>query len=376
VRGTDRLRAVAAPRARSKAGAPRVGPRPPVYKDCATRVDDALLRWLDARPHPERPYFAYLGYMEAHVPRLPSREAREQLLPPDAVAAGLAVDQRPIRQFRHMFGLEPYDEAELRALSDVYDAALLELDRGTAELFDALRRRGRLADTVVVVTADHGEHLGEHGQLDHKYSLYDPLVRVPLVVRYPPAYAGGRVRQPVSTRDVAATILDLVGAGAPGLPGRPLPAADGDGARGPVFSELRVPVERALDRALGPHPEVDRSPWLRSLAAVTAGDRKLIAGSDGRIELYDLARDPEERRDRSRREPRRAAGLRQALEGWQAARRPPPRAQQAAPPLDAAARAQLRALGYLDGPDDDAPAAEPPVRERTRGPGAAPPSPE
>ena len=103
----------------------------------------------------------------------------------------------------------------------------LETANNGSEALELLRARGFLKDAIVVVTSDHGEHLGEHGMLDHRISLYDTLLRVPLVVHRPGRYEGGAVVQAeVSLMDVYSTILAEAGVAVPagtGLDARPLP---------------------------------------------------------------------------------------------------------------------------------------------------------
>src|SRR5262249_61756073 len=86
-------------------------------------------------------------------------------------------------------------------------------------------RRGVLRDTVVIITSDHGEEFGERGVFNHGYSLYLDEVHVPLVILAPGAPAGRAVAEPVSLRDLPATVVDLLGlAGASPLPRRALAA--------------------------------------------------------------------------------------------------------------------------------------------------------
>jgi arylsulfatase A-like enzyme len=135
-------------------------------------VSNDFLRW-EARVR--RPYFAMLNYMEAH--------------------AGY---QAPSHA---MFG-------ETR--SDEYDAAIWWLDRELQRVLAELGNRGELGRTVVIVTADHGELLGEHHLFGHGNSLYREVLRVPLVVFAPGRVPGGiRVERAVSLRDLARTIQDL-----------------------------------------------------------------------------------------------------------------------------------------------------------------------
>ena len=112
-----------------------------------------------------------------------------------------------------------------RALArKAYDDCLAYLDLRLGELFDELQRRGVLDQTIVIVTADHGEGFGEHDLFDHGQSLYRTEIRVPLVMVLPARNRPqGAIGEPVSLRDVPATIADLVGPGTKSpFPGRSL----------------------------------------------------------------------------------------------------------------------------------------------------------
>ena len=84
-----------------------------------------------------------------------------------------------------------------------------------AKLIAGLESAGYLDNTIVVVTSDHGEHLGEHHMLEHQFSLYEGLIHVPLIIRYPPKFAAGREPRPVSNLDLFPTLLELAGIGLP-----------------------------------------------------------------------------------------------------------------------------------------------------------------
>src|ERR1700677_539132 len=107
---------------------------------------------------------------------------------------------------------------------DAYDSCLAYLDEQLGMLFDELQRRALLDQTLVVVTSDHGEGLGEHDLFDHGESLYSTELRVPLMI-VPPARSrkADVVRETVSLRDLPATITDLIGLGGESaFPGRSL----------------------------------------------------------------------------------------------------------------------------------------------------------
>jgi Tfp pilus assembly protein PilF len=174
-------------------------------------------------------------------------------------------------------------------------------DAQLGRLLDWLEESGRAADTLVVVTADHGESLGEHGELTHSTLVYDATLHVPLVVSAPGYCAAGVVVEtPVHLVDVFASVCEVLDWG--------LPA----GAGGRSFAPALRGAELAA-RPLYAESEYARINfgWGR-LRALYDGDWKYIDGP--RPELYDLARDPRELTDQIAAEPARAARMRAALE--------------------------------------------------------------
>lgn len=263
-----------------------------VYKEAAPIVASTFLQWLGVRKTPERPFFAFLNLMEAHTPRLPSMASRKQVLAddPELIDLGLQTDAAHINLHFYNFGKFEYTPRQLEAITGVYDAALADLDQATGDLLDELDRRGILDDTIVVLTADHGENLGDHHLFNHRFALWDSLVHVPLVIHAPSA-SPARIDRPVSTIDVFATVSRLAGV--------PIPAGISandllDGAVAPAVTHLAVPLAREIETVHNVHPDVLVEPWLRSGHAVVDGGRKLIRLSDGTEQLFDLTVDPGE----------------------------------------------------------------------------------
>ncbi|MGH7787269.1 MAG: sulfatase [Candidatus Binatia bacterium] len=279
--------------------------------------------WMAAR----RPALLYLQYLEPHAPYEAPAPLRERFAPGPAAAAAAANDRLlaagPLGE-----GLTAADREQLAAL---YDAEVAAADEEIRLLFERLAAIGFLDNAVVVVTADHGEEFGEHGRVLHGSTLYEPAIRVPLLVSGSGIAAGRVVPEPVSLIDVAPTLSALAGLPpAPTFMGRSLVAALAAGdppsrhaPAAPVVSELQ-PTGEGIDARL--HD-----------AAVVGGSRKLLRRVGGGIEPYDLAGDPTESRP-------------QTAEAWPelvaALARVPVAPAPAAAPLDQATQERLRALGY------------------------------
>jgi arylsulfatase A-like enzyme len=221
-------------------------------------------------------------------------------------------------------------------LARLYDGNLAYADREVGELRRALEARGLWDKTVVIVAADHGEALLDHGWIGHNVQLFEESARVPLVVRFPPAagVSGRRVRALADLLDLGPTIADLFG-------------VLGEGGSDRAFTgRSLLPV---IEGAPGKPAVLTRTIWDRPIYGRIEGAHKLVYDTrTGSARLYDLQADPGEKSDRAAADPIAAAFHRQALQETIAhlSRRPV---------ASAAGQAQmtreqcenLKALGYL-----------------------------
>jgi arylsulfatase A-like enzyme len=258
------------------------------------RAADVTAEFLAWRDKGERPYFAFLNYYDAHAPYTPPRSVESRFLSDgDALVHALgSIDVR--------------DPRSTRGARAAYDAAIYALDHEIGRLLRELERRGDLAGTLIVITADHGEEFGEHGVLEHGNSLYLPALHVPLIVLRPGRIpAGRRVATPVSTRHVALTMLALAGLDRTGFAGTDL-AAHWAGADS---SRAGVDLPRSWVEQVAQHP-ASYPVATSELHSVLRDSLHLIRGSD--VSLFNVALDPREAVDLSR-DAQRAGDL-QALQ--------------------------------------------------------------
>jgi arylsulfatase A-like enzyme len=250
-----------------------------LVRKTAEVVNRDFLDWL---PNDGRPFFAFLNYFDAHHPY--------ETHPP----FDLAFSDHPPEFWRMRRAATEMPPRDLEEVRNAYDSAIAYVDAQVDVLLEALRARGVLDNTIVILTSDHGELLGEHGMLSHGNGLYLPLLNVPLVISAPARIpAGKRVSQVVGIQDIAATVLDLVDS-PDTLPGRSLArfwagSADSAGvAAAPgVLSQLTPnnfahkddPIRRGLMHSL----LVDSLHYIRN--------------GDGVEELYDVVADREEGRN-------------------------------------------------------------------------------
>jgi arylsulfatase A-like enzyme len=326
-------------------------------KDAGPVTADALQAWIKGRSEPGRPWLALLNYMEAHVPRIPSLEARKALFDQATVDRQLSLDQSFGYLLAHTVKLHDFEEDEVDVIASTYDASLRDLDAATGKLFDMLAEEAWLDDTIVILTSDHGEHLGEHHRIGHKFSVYQPLIRVPLVIRYPKKVEPGRVEEVVSNLGLFATMTDL--AGLPTPEGLMVGSLMDDANRTNVaYSELAKATPQALIRMRKSHPDFTGEawePWEKTYAAVVTPDAKCIARNDGHKELYALPDDRLESNDLAATDTARTEELCGMIDDWRGTfepydDRPKPKATPK-PELSDDDKERLKALGYMD--DDE-----------------------
>jgi len=315
-------------------------------------VTQAVEKWLQAQPKDQR-VFIFLNYMEAHTPLIPPRPYRERFMSAEQVQRSYRVDRTFGRVWSYVFGLEDYTPEQIDLTRRTYDAALRHLDDMFAELIRTLEAWGRLENAVVVFTSDHGEHLGEHHMLDHQFSVYNELLYVPLIVRYPPAFEPGREARPVMNMDLFVTLLHLAGVQVPAEAarrGRDLRDPAGPRDRLAVYP---APPDWTFRLVRSRHRDFDPTPFKRSLWAFYAGGHKLIWSSDGRHELYDVVADRAEQNNLLTVRPTLAQQMCARLESYVASLNIAEQREALRERSEESLR-RLEALGYAGGGDADA----------------------
>jgi arylsulfatase A-like enzyme len=312
----------------------------------------------------DRPFFAFLNYVEAHLPYQPPEPFRSKFLDPD-VSADRVREAMRLRMRDHYLNPPGLTDAQFAVLNQLYDGEIAHLDLQVANLLQILQEDGRLANTLVIVASDHGENIGDHGHFGHVFSIYNSLLHVPLIVRFPDGRDAGEVRSDLAQLlDLFPTVLARCGIEYRGrFDGRDLFAPGAASVDRPAMAEYYYPrqVLSVFKTAeLETHPDVF-VPYMHRLRALQDGRFKLIWTSDGHEELYRIDEDPDESHDLLAADPNAAAAVRLRTELLElvdthqgpVALKPPPPVGWMMPGFeetidDPEQLERLRALGYVD----------------------------
>jgi arylsulfatase A-like enzyme len=251
------------------------------------------------------PMFLFVNYLECHWPYAPPRALHRRVGGPRFGAIDdLRFRMTLAKRIGPWDAVGTADQETLDVYSALYDAEHRNVDGHLEELLDIVRstpeRRSR--EPIVIVTSDHGEHIGEHGLADHQASLDDHLVRVPFVAWGPGVIPTARRTTSYEFVDVLPSLARLLGVALPVdyLADRRTDLFLGNGASGGAdlsFAEWRAWAPEDLARVSARHPSYDFSRLVRDLVCVRSARFKLVRSRGTDDQLFDLAEDPMEERD-------------------------------------------------------------------------------
>jgi arylsulfatase A-like enzyme len=253
-------------------------------------IEAAMSRWL-SQQDPHRPVFAFVNYYEAHEP---------YIIDPALVEGGMSYWRlASLRMDRTSFlaGRWRPTAEEYRDLRRLSRAVIRSLDDRLRRLVEAFQNAGRWDNTILILASDHGQAFGERGFLFHGVRLWEPVIRIPLWIRWPDGrHKGEKATGWASLVDVMPTVL-----GEAGIPSPPLPSAVPlldllDHPRlGPVMAMSDgTPARKTLARMV---PRSVWEPWDQAhLAAYLDGHKMILNVETGRVELFNLREDPGEAR--------------------------------------------------------------------------------
>lgn len=310
----------------------------------ADRTAARVCQWLERRD-PDKPFFLWVHFFDPHVLYRPPQEIAEKFYSGDPKRG-----DQPLLEAIPSLAKWDYPEMKeyLRGVRDpgypkaMYAAEVHFADRHVGEILRALDSNGLRGSTVVVLTADHGESLGEHGVYYDHFGLHEPTIRVPLILRVP-GRSGGVVSSPVTNLDVAPTLSELFELGWPEREGRESLMSHFSLAGSPLL-EAGVATKNSGERELiveaarNKFAAVIRGEWKWIEAISPDNPRHVLSGG-----LFHLGRDPDELNDVSSDFPDVAKDLSDRLRRWSELGK----VKASRPITDPAVLRQLKALGYL-----------------------------
>ncbi len=328
-------------------------------------VDDVIAYMRQHRAgNTGQPLFTFLNLMGTHLPYRPPQDYLDRVNP------GLRENRHAYR-FMQRFNAEaarwasptdpPLADWEQRVLNDFYDAETLHQDYHLGRLLAYLRSANVLEDTIVIITADHGEAHGDHNFVGHSFVVYQELVHVPLIIHDPAGCfpRSHHVKTNVSTRRIFHTALDLAGVPAPlpeGDPNANMQAlslarttnGQPDSEGGVAFAEA-YPPSTFISVLEHRNPQVIEQMQLRQVRrGVYDGDHKLAMVHDRVEALYDTQADPTEIRDIAAQQPGIAQRLKTHLTDFVKAKTAQRSPTNGVGAVNDVIEDNLRALGYID----------------------------
>jgi arylsulfatase A-like enzyme len=262
-----------------------------------TIATEKIIGWLEKQKEKKKPFFLFINLSMAHLPYRPPEPFLSRFISPgyNNKEANRMADVTSM--WPHLAGRITFDEKDYRILRDLYDGEIAFADDCVGRIIDCLRDSGIIEKTVVIVTSDHGENLGEHGRIDHNLSMYETTLHVPLVIRYPRLFKPGSVSDEfVNLVDIAPTIMDLCGTRGEKQKNKLLEISLVREER-PHRSFVVAGNERPLN-AIGlmkkKYPEFDANSIDHKMRAIRTTKHKLIWNVERNMELFELTTDADE----------------------------------------------------------------------------------
>jgi arylsulfatase A-like enzyme len=245
---------------------------------------------INAHFKDKKPFFLFMNLMDLHEKYNPPGSVRNVFVKTNLLYDRIHQNE-PL--YSHYFE-KPFSEDFLYYLCGMYDQELLFVDKKVKEIYDHLKEKEILDNTLFIITSDHGELHGEHGQISHMYPIYNELLHIPLIIKYPADFHQSGVNDNlIQLNDIFATILNIIKS--------PYPIPDT--AKSTLNSDKR---NFAVSQQIYTNPEqitwkgktYKRRDFMQPHLVVIRDDMwKIIKREDGFIEIYNLKEDHSESRN-------------------------------------------------------------------------------
>jgi arylsulfatase A-like enzyme len=313
--------------------------------DGAYATEVSMKNWI-LQHDQETPFLAYVHYQEPHSIYFPPYPYRRRFFSGSWRDEGRYLDFDHINYFA---GKTHFTETQVNHYQELYDGEIAYLDWRLGRLFQFMKKQNIMENTVVVVTADHGEMFGEGGFFWHAFCLYESLIRVPLIIRYPDWFErDARSLEIVQTNDLTPTLLDGIGIDWKYKNDRQGQSFLNGSTRKAALTETFNP-ELMIDRWRQRNKDLavdDFRQYLRDLSSYRTNEDKFIFTSDGAHEFFDLQNDPGESDNLFEKDEKRVKDRQSELQKWIGSFTPHVVSGDTQPGFDKATWEKMRTLGY------------------------------
>mgnify|MGYP000748955480 CR=1 FL=1 len=294
------------------------------YDKGAKQTNRLALRWLDRYSKGKKPFYLFLHYIEPHNPLNPHREHWNKQAT-SCFRSGInwkkiqKMAENPLRFYTDECTL---NREETDYLISLYDGEIFYVDQIIGEVINYLKMNKLYENTMIIITSDHGEHFGEKGNFSHVSSLYQPIIHIPLVVKFP--YLLGenkKISRKVQLVDILPTILDTAGVQIPSqchISGVNLREAINNATpfRNHIIAEWEGRIPFFILNELGCDESDERVSRFNHKIYTIIGDSHKFIMSEDKEELYDIVSDPLEANDLIQEDPDTAKRLKINLLTW------------------------------------------------------------
>ena len=272
------------------------------------------------------PLFLFLHYMDTHTPYLPPR-------PYDNIFLNKPLTQLYRLKQYFLRRIEQHDKSTWDSyLQSQYNGEIAYLDYELGNFFAYLKRIGIYDSSLIIVTADHGDLLGEHGLYEHHGELYEGVAKVPLIIKFPYSKKTGRVKKNINLTDVFSTILSICDI--------PIP----NNISGEAYGGNSSSVSELYSYYIGEHKAIYVGKYKYMEYSYIQGQ---VNKEIKRPELYDLEKDPYEKENLAEKFPELVSAMRAELQNWKNTRKQNKTVPVDKSPLSEEIKEDLRALGYV-----------------------------
>jgi arylsulfatase A-like enzyme len=312
------------------------------------RTIRAARAWIAKHSQEDAPFFAMLNLTKPHLPYAPHPASLSKVAHAPWPKRKLASLRKIKGMWSYLAGATPLDESDFEIMRTLYAAEVISVDQMIGSLVKLLEEEEILDETLIIVTSDHGENIGDHGMIDHLLSMYESTIHIPLIMRYPARFSAGSENTSLTSQiDIMPTVIDIAGLGNlyPGSLERSLANAKRP-PRDFVIAENDRPLQgmRVLRKRF---PDFDAKSIDGRIRMLRTDRHKLIWHSNRAPQLFDLQSDPTETHDLAATNPDLRDRMLAQLTDWMN-----DRTQSNAPSDfetdDPEAIEQLKQLGYLE----------------------------